>query len=87
MNSATTVSNSRVTFRSNCEIAIHVPDLAQAEAFYGGVLGFRLVTKSVDLLEFDTGSLRLFVNRDPEKLRTFLPSLDVPDFEAAKERC
>jgi catechol 2,3-dioxygenase-like lactoylglutathione lyase family enzyme len=73
-----------VAFRSNCEIAIHVPDLAQAEAFYAGVLGFRLVGKSPDQLEFDTGSLRLFVNRDLEALRPYIPSLDVPDHAAAR---
>jgi hypothetical protein len=50
---------SRLAFRSNCEIAIHVPDLARAEDFYASVLGFRLVAKSTDQLEFDTGALRL----------------------------
>jgi catechol 2,3-dioxygenase-like lactoylglutathione lyase family enzyme len=74
----------RVAFRSNCEVAIHVPDLARAEAFYRGVLGFRLVSQSDDQLEFDTGALRLFVNRDPEALRSYIPSLDVPDYAAAR---
>jgi catechol 2,3-dioxygenase-like lactoylglutathione lyase family enzyme len=77
-------SESRVAFRSNCEIAIHVPDLARAEAFYAGVLGFRLVARSADQLEFDTGVLRLFVNRDSEALRSYIPSLDVPDYAAAR---
>jgi catechol 2,3-dioxygenase-like lactoylglutathione lyase family enzyme len=74
----------RVAFRSNCEIAIHVPDLTQAEAFYRGVLGFRLIAKSADQLEFDTGALRLYVNRDPDTLRPYIPSLDVPDYAAAR---
>ena len=69
MNPPVTVSEPRASFRSNCEIAIHVPDLARAEAFYAGVLGFRLVAKSADQLEFDTGALRLFVNRDSDALR------------------
>jgi catechol 2,3-dioxygenase-like lactoylglutathione lyase family enzyme len=73
-----------VAFRSNCEIAIHVPDLARAEAFYAGVLGFRLLARSADQLEFDTGALRLYVNRDPEALRSYIPSLDVPDYAAAR---
>jgi catechol 2,3-dioxygenase-like lactoylglutathione lyase family enzyme len=73
-----------VAFRSNCEVAIHVPDLAVAEAFYGGVLGFRLAAKSADQLEFETGALRLYVNRDPEALRPYIPSLDVPDYAAAR---
>jgi catechol 2,3-dioxygenase-like lactoylglutathione lyase family enzyme len=82
--SAAPASKSRVVFRSNCEIAIHVPDLAKAEAFYGDVLGFRLVAKSADQLEFDTGELRLFVNRDAEALRSYIPSLDVSDYAAAR---
>jgi catechol 2,3-dioxygenase-like lactoylglutathione lyase family enzyme len=78
------VSESRVVFQSNYEVAIHVPDLAQAEAFYGGVLGFRLLAKSAEQLEFDTGALRLYVNRDTEALRSYIPSLDVPDYAAAR---
>jgi catechol 2,3-dioxygenase-like lactoylglutathione lyase family enzyme len=73
-----------VVFRSNCEIAIHVPDLAPAEAFYAGVLGFRLLAKSDDQLEFDTGALRLYVNRDLQAQRPFIPSLNVPSYAAAR---
>ena len=51
---------------------------------YAGVLGFRLVARSEDQLELDTGALRLFVNRDAEALRTYIPSLDVPDHAAAR---
>jgi catechol 2,3-dioxygenase-like lactoylglutathione lyase family enzyme len=61
-----------------------VPDLAWAEAFYAGVLGFRLLARSADQLEFDTGALRLYVNRDLEALRPYIPSLDVPDYAAAR---
>jgi catechol 2,3-dioxygenase-like lactoylglutathione lyase family enzyme len=71
-------------FRSNCEIAIHVPSLIEAEAFYAGVLGFRLVTKSDDGLEFDTGSLRLFVNRDTDAVYSYIPSLNVSNYETAR---
>lgn len=71
-------------FRSNCEIAIHVPDLVRAEAFYGGVLGFQLVSRSPEQLEFDTGALRLYVNRDAGTLRSYIPSLDVPDYVVAR---
>jgi catechol 2,3-dioxygenase-like lactoylglutathione lyase family enzyme len=79
-----TATEPQVAFRSNSEIAIHVPDLARAEAFYAGVLGFRLVTKTDDQLEFDTGKLRLYVNRDPTSLISYIPSLDVPDYASAK---
>jgi catechol 2,3-dioxygenase-like lactoylglutathione lyase family enzyme len=84
VNPPTTGLEPRVAFRSNCEIAIHVPDLAQAEAFYAGVLGFRLVGKLANQLEFDTGVLRLYINEDPEDRRPYIPSLDVPDYAAAR---
>ena len=84
MSTTATGPEARVTFRSNCEIAIHVPDLARAEAFYAGVLGFRLVARSADQLEFDTGALRLYVNRDPQTVIPYIPSLDVVDYPAAR---
>jgi catechol 2,3-dioxygenase-like lactoylglutathione lyase family enzyme len=84
MSLPSTGSGPRVAFRSNCEVAIHVPDLARAEAFYAGVLRFRLVARSAEQLEFDTGALRLYVNRDAEALRPYIPSLDVPDYAAAR---
>ncbi len=67
----------RVAFRSNSEVAIHVPDLDQAEAFYIGVLGGRLVSKNEACLEIDSGALRLYVNRGGSAVRPFTPSFDV----------
>lgn len=73
-----------VRLRSNREIAIHVSDLERAEAFYGKVLGFRLVRRSLDQLEFDTGELRLYVNRDSSSLISYIPSFDVDDYSEAR---
>jgi catechol 2,3-dioxygenase-like lactoylglutathione lyase family enzyme len=73
-----------VSFRSDGNVAIHVPDLARAEAFYGGVLGFPLAEKTADQLVFDTGALRLYVNRDAGALMPFIPALEVADCAAAK---
>ncbi len=70
-------------FRSDGNVAIHVPDLGKAEAFYGGVLGFRLVNRSAEHLEYDTGALHLWVNRD-DAVQGFIPALAVPDYAAAK---
>ena len=75
----------RVAFKSNTEVAIHVPDLDVARAFYEGVLGFRMIARTADYLEMDSGALRLYVNRDENDLRSFIPSLDVPNLTAAKE--
>jgi catechol 2,3-dioxygenase-like lactoylglutathione lyase family enzyme len=73
-------------FRSNREIAIHVPDLERAEAFYVGVLGCRLISRSPDQLDLDTGQLRLYVNRDPSTTLSYIPSFDVADYAAARAR-
>jgi catechol 2,3-dioxygenase-like lactoylglutathione lyase family enzyme len=73
-----------IRLRSNREIAIHVPDLARAEEFYGKRLGFRMVRRTLDQLEFDTGELRLYVNRDLSKLISFIPSFDVEDYHEAR---
>ena len=70
--------------RSNREIAIHVADLVRAEAFYGKLLGFRLVRRTLDQLEFDTGELRLYVNRDASKPISYIPSFDVDDYHEAR---
>ena len=69
----------QAVFASNSEVAIHVPDLDRAEAFYVGVLGGRLISKSDAGLEIESGALRLYVNRDEDDLRSFIPSFDVAD--------
>ena len=74
----------RPLLRSNREMAIHVADLARAEAFYGKLLGFRLVRRSLDQLEFDTGELRLYVNRDASNPISYIPSFDVEDYHEAR---
>ena len=71
-------------FRSSCEIAIHVFDVARAEAFYTTVLGARVVSRSEEQVELDTGALRLFVNRDSSTPRSYIPSFDVSDHAAAR---
>ena len=70
------------TFCSNPDIAIHVPDLEKAEAFYGDVLGFRLVSKSDEHLEYDSGALRMYINRS-DHATSFIPSQDVTDLKGA----
>lgn len=50
-------------FRSNNCMAVHLPDLKKAEAFYSGVLGFRLLAKTSAQLEYDTGRVLFYVNK------------------------
>ncbi len=70
-------------FRSNNCVAVHVKSLAKAERFYGDVLGFRLRGKTKSSLEFDTGLLRLFVNRS-RKAQPPIPSFSVKNIARAK---
>jgi catechol-2,3-dioxygenase len=70
-------------FRSNNCVAIHLRSLAKAERFYGHILGFKLKSRKRDSLEFDTGVLRLFVNRSP-KARPPTPSFSVKSLAKAK---
>jgi catechol 2,3-dioxygenase-like lactoylglutathione lyase family enzyme len=84
MTKAQATSAEPASFRTAGNVAIHVPDLAKAEASYSGVLRFRLVHRTPDKLEFDTGALRLFVNRDPDALMLFIPALEVADYETPK---
>jgi catechol 2,3-dioxygenase-like lactoylglutathione lyase family enzyme len=74
-----------VSFRTDGNVAIYVPDLVRAEGFYVGVLGFRLLKRSPEQLELDTGTLRLYVNLEKVNPRPFIPALEVRDSLAAKE--
>jgi catechol 2,3-dioxygenase-like lactoylglutathione lyase family enzyme len=72
-------------FRSQADVAVHLPDLEAAKAFYGGVLGFRLILDQPDKLAFDTGALTLWINRD-DRVRSYIPSFAVDDLERTRER-
>ncbi len=70
-------------FRSNNCVAIHLKSLAKAERFYGDVLGFKLKSKTKDSLEFDTGVIRLYVNK-ASKMQPPTPSFSVKSIARAK---
>lgn len=74
----------RATFRTDGNVAIHVPDLDRALAFYGGVLAFPVIERTADLVVFETGSLRLFVKKDPSGVRPFIPAVEVPSCRRAR---
>ena len=74
----------RATFRGNNEIAFHVPDLAKAEAFYSGVLGFTVVSRTDDMLEIDAGGIRLYPILNPDRVMPYIPSIDVPNYTEAR---
>jgi catechol 2,3-dioxygenase-like lactoylglutathione lyase family enzyme len=71
-------------FKSNHCVAIHLKDLAAAELFYTNVMKFKLLTKSDQYLEYDTGHFCLYINQD-EKAQPPIPSLNVDDLVTAKK--
>ena len=74
-----------MSFRSSTNIAIHLPDLQKAREFYEGTLGFGVIEETEYHLVLETGQLTLFVVRDTRTM-AFIPSLDVPNLDAAVQR-
>jgi catechol 2,3-dioxygenase-like lactoylglutathione lyase family enzyme len=70
-------------FSSNNRVAIHLEDITAAENFYTNVMKFRLLTRSEEYLEYDTGHFLLYVNRDLNT-QPPIPSFTVKDIEAAR---
>jgi len=70
-------------FRSNNCIAIHLPSLAKAERFYSDIMGFKLKCKTRTSLEYDTGTLMLYVNRST-KAQPPTPSFGVRNLKRAR---
>jgi catechol 2,3-dioxygenase-like lactoylglutathione lyase family enzyme len=70
--------------RSSRDIIIRTGDWAAATAFYTAVLGFEQVYRGENLVGFETGSFRLYV----EQGEAHGPVFDflVPDVQAAKAR-
>jgi catechol 2,3-dioxygenase-like lactoylglutathione lyase family enzyme len=74
----------KINFKTDGDFAIHVTDIQKAENFYSNVLGFKLLDKHFDQLEYDTGAVRLYVNLDNTVI-PFIPALEVNNCKAAKE--
>ncbi len=49
--------------QSSRDVILQVPDLDAAAKFYENVMGFSVFERSADILGFDTGSFRLFIER------------------------
>lgn len=70
-------------FRSNNCVAIHLRTLAKAERFYSHVMGFKLKSKTRSFLEYDTGTLTLYINRST-KAQPPTPSFSVKSLSKAR---
>jgi hypothetical protein len=71
-------------FKSNNCVAIHLKDITAAENFYTNVMKFRLLTKSEERLEYETGHFLLYVNRDLNT-QPPIPSFTVKNIRAARK--
>ncbi|MFN2563685.1 MAG: SRPBCC domain-containing protein [Gemmatimonadaceae bacterium] len=81
---AAEAADPHVRFTSNRDVAVEVSDLAPAEEFYAGTLGFQVRSRGETYLELDTGAFTLWVNCTSGPRRSFIPSLDVHDAARAR---
>jgi catechol 2,3-dioxygenase-like lactoylglutathione lyase family enzyme len=70
--------------RSSRDIIIRTNHWAAATAFYESTLGFELVYRGENMVGFETGSFRLYLEKGPEHGPVF--DFLVPDVQAAKEK-
>jgi predicted enzyme related to lactoylglutathione lyase len=72
------------TFKSSRDVIIQTDNWAGAIEFYETILGFPVTRRSADLVEFETGAFRLYVEKGdhPGPVFDFL----VQDMQAAKTR-
>lgn len=78
------MSHTSPRFAANNELALHVVDPGAAEAFYAGVLGCEVVSRTPDCITLSSGALRLYLLRDATQgHEPVVPSFDVPNRASA----
>lgn len=70
--------------KSSRDVIIRTESLAEAERFYCEVLGLAVSSRAADLVGFETGSFRLYVEKGPKHGPVF--EFLVDDVEATKTR-
>ena len=76
-----------MSLQANNEIALHVAEPDVAERFYVDVLGCTVTDRKPDCISLTSGSLRLYLLRDPQPVHDrAIPSFDTPNRSAALER-
>ena len=76
-----------MSLQANNEIALHVADPDVAERFYVDVLGCTVTDRKPDCISLTSGSLRLYLLRDPQPVHDrAIPSFDTPNRSAALEQ-
>ena len=71
-------------YTMSTNVAVRIPDIEPAVAFYSGVLGFNTRSRTADEADLDAAPLTLFVIADQEP-RGPVMELFVDDLEAARE--
>jgi catechol 2,3-dioxygenase-like lactoylglutathione lyase family enzyme len=72
------------TFRSSRDVIIRTDAWAEAQRFYGSVLGLPVAYESETIIGFETGAFRLYVEKGKKHGPVF--EFLVPDVQAAKHR-
>jgi catechol 2,3-dioxygenase-like lactoylglutathione lyase family enzyme len=70
--------------KSSRDVIIRTESLAEAERFYGEVLGFATSSRMGNIVGFETGSIQLYVEKGPAHGPVF--EFLVDDVEATKTR-
>jgi catechol 2,3-dioxygenase-like lactoylglutathione lyase family enzyme len=83
-NKSRRLSDRKVSFVADGNVAAHVTDLGRAKDFCGSVLGFELLKRTGERLVYGTGKITLYVVKD-EKVMSFIPALEVSDYEEARQ--
>ena len=69
-------------FEMSRDVIVRAPDLASAKAFYGDVMGLKLVSESDGLLCFDAGAIHVCV--EPGQVSGPVAEFLVPNLQFAK---
>lgn len=72
------------SFKSTRDVIIRTGKWSEAVRFYGSVLGLPVAYEHADMVGFETGSFRLYVERGKDHGPVF--EFLVPDLESAKQR-
>jgi catechol 2,3-dioxygenase-like lactoylglutathione lyase family enzyme len=70
------------SFKSSRDVIVRTGDWSAAVSFYGSVLGLPTAYQGANMVGFETGSFRLYVEKGPEHGPVF--EFLVADVEAAK---
>ncbi len=72
-------------YESTRDVIVRTPEWERAKSFYGSVLGFQIAGEDAILIGFETGAIRLYVEKGPPHGPVF--EFLVADVQATKQPC